>query len=58
MFSTIELRLIRNAVSRELNSQKEALDILDRESDDYVEITNDLVLLKQIIEKINEESDV
>jgi len=36
----------------------EPLDILDHESDDYVEITNDLVLLKQVIEKINEKSDV
>lgn len=58
MFSTMELRLIRNVVSRELKSQKDALDILDHESDDYVEITNDLVLLKQVIEKINEKSDV
>lgn len=54
----MELRLIRNVVSRELKSQKDALDILDHESDDYVEITNDLVLLKQVIEKINEKSDV
>jgi hypothetical protein len=58
MFSVMELRLIRHAVSRTMDNLQARLKILSQESDDAVEITNDLMLYQIILDKINERKDV
>lgn len=58
MFSVMELRLIRSSVQKTMESLKKRLAILDPESDDSVEITNDLMMYKNIIEKISDREDV
>lgn len=58
MFSVMELRLIRHAVSRTMQNLQERLRILDPESDDAVEIRNDLMGYQTIVQKISEREDV
>lgn len=58
MFSVIELRLIRYSVTKTMENMKNRLKIMDPESDDAVEAKNDLMLCQNIIEKINDRSDV
>ena len=58
MFSVMELRLIRHAVSKELALCEKKLKILDPDSDDSIEIGNDIPLLRSVIEKISEREDV
>lgn len=58
MFSTMELRLIRYSVKQTMENHQKRLKILDPESDDAVEFTNDLMMYNNIIEKINEDSKV
>ena len=54
MFTVTELRLIRNAVYVRMEDLKKRKAIVDPESDDSIEATNDLMLLKIILEKIKE----
>jgi len=58
MFSTMELRLIRNSVNKTMDNLQKRLEILDPESDDAVEISNDLMLYNSIIEKISDSPEV
>ena len=58
MFSVMELRLIRHAVSKQLEQDEKKLHILDPDSDDSIEIGNDLLILRNIIDKINARADV
>jgi len=58
MFSVMELRLVRTSVAKTMKNLESRLKILDPESDDAVEATNDLMLYKTILEKINETSGV
>ncbi len=58
MFSVIELRLIRSSVKKTMDDLLKRKDILDPESDDVVEITNDLMVYQNIIDKINDREDV
>jgi hypothetical protein len=58
MFSVMELRLIRHAVNKELEQCEKKLKILDPDSDDSIEIGNDSMLLRIILEKINEQECV
>jgi hypothetical protein len=58
MFSVMELRLIRVSVKRNMEELLKRKAILDPESDDAVEITNDLMIYQNIIEKINDREDV
>jgi len=58
MFSVIELRLIRHSVYKSMENVKKKLNILDPESDEAVEATNDLMIYQNIIEKVNERGDV
>ena len=53
-FSIMELRLIRHAVNKELELCEKKLKILDSDSDNSIELGNDSMLLRSIIEKINE----
>ena len=53
MFNEIELRLIRHAVLKELELSERKLKILDPDSDDSIEIGNDSMILRIIIDKIN-----
>tara|TARA_R110000868_G_scaffold351589_3_gene612857 strand:- start:228 stop:407 length:180 start_codon:yes stop_codon:yes gene_type:complete len=54
MFNQMELRIIKYSVSNTMRIKQKQLSILDPESDDAVEISNDLMLYQSIIEKINE----
>ncbi len=54
MFSVDELRLIRHAVQKELELSEKKIKILDPDSDDSIELGNDAMLLRIILEKINE----
>ena len=58
MFSVMELRLIRASVKKTMEDLLKRKNILDPESDDSVEITNDLMSYKNIIEKISDRKDV
>lgn len=58
MFSIMELRLIRYSISKEITQDKKKLKILDPDSDDSMEIGNDLMILRNILEKISENSDI
>ena len=58
MFSTMELRLIRHSIKKTMDNLQKRLEILDPESDDAVEISNDLMLYNSIIEKINDNPEV
>lgn len=58
MFGTQELRLIRYAVKQTMDDLKKRQRILDPESDDAVEIANDLTLYAIILEKIEENPEV
>jgi hypothetical protein len=58
MFSTMELRLIRSSVKKTMDNFQKRLAILDPESDDAVEISNDLMLYNGIVEKINDVPEV
>jgi hypothetical protein len=58
MFSVIELRLIRYSVNKTMENLKQRLKILDPESDEAVEAKNDLMLYRNILEKIKEREDV
>ena len=58
MFSVIELRLIRVSFKKTIDSLAKRRSILDPESEDIVEITNDLMIYQNIIEKIGHRKDV
>lgn len=57
MFSVMELRLIRHAVQKELELSEKKLKILDPDSDESIEIGNDSMILRIIIEKINDKEN-
>lgn len=50
--------MIRNAVYVRMEELKKRKAIVDPESDDSIEATNDLMLLKIILEKIKERPEV
>lgn len=58
MFSVMELRLIKSSVNKTIKNLQDRKNILDPESDDALEVSNDLMLYAQILEKIKEESEV
>jgi len=58
MFRVIELRLIRSSVKKTMDDLLKRKAILDPESDDSVEITNDLMVYQNIMDKINDREDV
>lgn len=58
MFNILELRLIRTSVKRMMDELIKRKAILDPESDDSAEITNDLMIYQNVIEKINDREDV
>lgn len=58
MFSVMELRLIRASVKKTMEDLIKRKSILDPESDDSIEITNDLMMYQNIVEKISDRKDV
>ncbi|MBU1311328.1 MAG: hypothetical protein KKE30_17540 [Gammaproteobacteria bacterium] len=58
MFSVMELRLIRTSVKKIMADMLKRKASLDPESDDAIEIANDLVMYQHVLEKINERQDV
>jgi hypothetical protein len=55
MFSTVELRHIRLCLTKQLAAGRAELVKLDEDSDEYMEKTNDLMVLDSIIAKIDRE---
>ena len=58
MFSVAELRIIRHVVEASAASLKAEVVSLDPESDRAVELANDLMVYRNILEKIDEREDV
>jgi len=58
MFGTQELRLIRYSVKQTMKELKKRQNILDPDSDDAIEIINDLSLYSIILEKIADNPEV
>lgn len=58
MFSTQELRLIRYSINKTVEDLKKRKNILDPESDDAVEIVNDLTLYNIILDRISDNPEV
>jgi len=58
MFSVMELRLIRHSVHKNMENLKKRVQVLDPESDEVVEVVNDLKIYQIILDKINERKDV
>lgn len=58
LFSAMELRLIRTAVKKTMADLLKRKAILDPESDDAVEIANDLMMYQNVLKKINDRKDV
>lgn len=58
MFSVMELRLIRYSVKKTMDDLIKRKAILDPESDDSIEITNDLMGYQSILDTINDEDRV
>ena len=54
----MELRLIRASIKKTMDTLIEEKTEIDPESDSSVEITNDLMVYQNIIEKISEREDV
>ena len=52
MFGTQELRLIRYSVNKTIEGLRKRQAILDPDSDDAIEIANDLMLYHIILKKI------
>lgn len=58
MFGTQELRLIRYSIKQTMKELKKRQSILDPDSDDAIEIINDLTLYSIILEKIADNPEV
>jgi len=58
MFSVMELRIISSSIQDKMLKLQEKLKILDVESDEAVEATNDLMIYQNILEKISNREDV
>ncbi len=58
MFGTQELRLIRYSVKKTMNDLRKRQAILDPESDDAIDIANDLTLYEIILDKIKDKPEV
>ena len=58
MFSILELRLIRHSVHKNMENLKKRVQVLDPESDEVVEVVNDLKIYQIILDKISERKDV
>ena len=58
MFSEMELRLIRHAVHKTMETLTNRVQVLDPESDELVEAVNDLTMYQTILDKINERKEV
>jgi len=58
MFSVMELRLIRYSVKKTMDNLIKRKAILDPESDDSIEITNDLMGYQNILDTINDDDRV
>lgn len=58
MFGTQELRLIRYSVKQTIESMRKKQSILDPDSDDAIDIANDLTLYQIILEKIADNPEV
>lgn len=58
MFSVMELRLIRTSVKKTMEEVIKRKSNLDPESDEAIEVTNDLMICQNIVEKINDREEV
>jgi hypothetical protein len=58
VFNVMELRVIRHSVTKMVERLEARLKILDPQSDDAVEIENDLPIYRNVLKKINDSEDV
>ena len=58
MFSVAELRIIRHVVGAAMEHLRVEATTVDAESDRAVELSNDLMIYRNILEKIAERGDV
>ncbi|MFK3863686.1 hypothetical protein [Pseudoalteromonas rhizosphaerae] len=58
MFTIIELRIIRASVKASQDSLLHKLQLLDPQSDEAIEIINDLVLYESIIDTLSENAEM
>ncbi len=58
MFNTMELRLIKHSIKQAMKNLNKILTVLDPNSDEASEISNDLLNYQQIVDKIKECPDI
>ena len=58
MFNVMELRLIHYSINNTMENLKKRLAILNPESDDVIEASNDLMMLQEILDKIKANKEV
>lgn len=58
MFSVMELRLIRHSVQASIEALLQRRATADPESDEAIEITNDLMIYQNILDKISDRPEV
>ncbi|GAA3563355.1 hypothetical protein [Marinobacter xestospongiae] len=56
MFSTVELRYIRQCLKQKIETEREELKGMDEDSDEYMGKANDLMALDSIVAKIDKKS--
>jgi len=54
-FDVIEIRMLKYYLSKAYEDEKESLGKMDEDSDGYMELANDLMVLDILISKIAEE---
>lgn len=54
MFSTVELRYIKQCLKQKIEKEREELKGMDEDSDEYMEKANDLMVLDSIVAKIDQ----
>ncbi|WP_372966700.1 hypothetical protein [Marinobacter sp.] len=55
MFSTVELRYIKQCLIQKIEKEREELKGMDEDSDEYMERANDLMVLDSIVAKIDQQ---
>ncbi|MCP3922424.1 MAG: hypothetical protein GY714_07560 [Desulfobacterales bacterium] len=58
MFNTMELRLIKHSIKEAMKNLNKILKVLDPNSDEASDISNDLLNYQQILDKIEECPDL
>jgi len=54
MFSKLELRVIKSSLKNKLDKETKILNSLDEDSDEYMEMANDLMVVDALISKVED----